>query len=137
MDCVDKETLSVNEKITTLCGTGSHVHFTLSFMKLSVTTEPQWLTALFILCRKEATWLQTAAYEKGQPEMTAAIFASWVNNELLPNSHLPLGFPRSITPCTACKWLHDLGFSPTSYRKGVYIDGHEREDVIQYRKLYL
>lgn len=69
--------------------------------------------------------------------MTAARFSSWVNNDLLPNSHLPPGFPCSISPCTACKWLHDLGLNPTTYRKGVYVDGHEREDVIQCRKVYL
>ena len=30
-----------------------------------------------------------------------------------------------------------LGFRPTPYRKGVYVDGHERQDVIEYRKMYL
>ena len=44
-----RKSLCVKEKIT-LHGTGSRVRFTLSFMKLSVTIEPQWLTASFILC---------------------------------------------------------------------------------------
>jgi len=69
--------------------------------------------------------------------MTATTFANWVNVDLLPNSHLPPGFPRSITPCTDRKWLHDLGFSPKSNKKGLYFDGHEREDVVEYRKLHL
>ena len=38
---------------------------------------------------------------------------------------------------TARRWLHKLGFDPCSTRKGVYIDGHERSDVVEYRKLYL
>ena len=71
-------------------------------------------------CRKKAlSWLRESAYKKGQPNMTAATFAAWVNTDLLPNSHLSPGFPRSITPRTARKWLHDLGFSPRQYRKGL------------------
>ena len=37
----------------------------------------------------------------------------------------------------AVRWLHHLGFKPVSYRKGVYIDGHEREDVVRHRSQYL
>jgi len=33
--------------------------------------------------------------------------------------------------------LHKLGFSPSSTKKGVYIDGYERQDVVDYRKLFL
>ena len=69
--------------------------------------------------------------------LTAATFARWVNEDLLPNSHLPPVFPRSITPRTARKWLHELGFSPKLYKKGMYFDGHKREDVVEYCKLYL
>ena len=29
----------------------------------------------------------------------------------IPNTYLPPGFPQSITPRTARKWLHELGFS--------------------------
>ena len=89
-------------------------------------------------CRSQAFgWLRQHSYAKGDPVMTRTRFAHWVNNSLLPNVHLPPGFPHSISPRTASKWLHDLGFHPTPYRKGVYVDGHEREDVIQYRELYL
>ena len=69
--------------------------------------------------------------------MTASTFATWVNTDLLPNSHLPPGFPLSITPRTARKWLHDLGFSPRQYKKGLYFYGREREDVTEYRRIYL
>ena len=30
-----------------------------------------------------------------------------------------------------------MGFKPVSYKKGVYIDGHKREDVVKYRCEYL
>ena len=63
--------------------------------------------------------------------------ANWVNSDLLPNTHLPPGFPRSITPCTARRWSHDLGFSSQSSKEGLYFDGHEGEDKIEYRRIYL
>jgi len=65
--------------------------------------------------------------------MTASTFATWVNSDLFPNSHLSPGSPHSITTCTAAKWLHNLGFSPK--RVYTYFDGHEWEDIKEYRKL--
>jgi hypothetical protein len=32
------------------------------------------------------------------------------------------------------KWLNRLGFYATKEKKGVYVDGHERADVIEYRQ---
>ena len=65
------------------------------------------------------------------------MFCEWINNQLLTSTTLPPGYPRSISNRTACRWLHDLGFQPVSHQKGVYIDGHEREDVVESRKDYL
>ena len=42
-----------------------------------------------------------------------------------------------ICTTTASLWLHDMGFSYKQFSKGVYFDGHEREDVVKDRKLYL
>ena len=57
-------------------------------------------------------------------------FSAWV----LPFLSLPPGFPRKISLETARKLLYDLGFERTdSGKKGVYIDGHERPDVVQER----
>ena len=89
-------------------------------------------------CRRQACeWIRQNASLKGKPNMTAAMFTSWVNRELLPNSDLPPGCPQVISERTAAKWLNQLGFHPYSLKKGVYIDGHERDDVVQYRKLFL
>ena len=65
-------------------------------------------------------------------------FCNWVNGTLLPmvRTHHP-NIPSSVSNHTVCLWLHKLGFKPSSTRKGVYIDGHERDDVVKYRKLYL
>lgn len=35
---------------------------------------------------------------------------------------------------TVERWLHDLGFSWRDEPKGLYKDGHEREDVVEYRQ---
>ena len=35
---------------------------------------------------------------------------------------------------TARRWLHKMGFGWTEVRKDVYVDGHEREDVVAYRR---
>jgi hypothetical protein len=39
----------------------------------------------------------------------------------------------SITASTAVRWLRKLGFEWREVRKGVFIDGHEKEDVVDYR----
>ena len=74
---------------------------------------------------------------KGKPNMTLYTFCHWVNETLLQNSVLVPGYPRRIGLETARKWLHELGFSKISVKKGTYIDGHEREDVVEYRNKFL
>ena len=89
-------------------------------------------------CRKRAlVWVQGHVYNKGGPVMTAADFVHFVNSSLLPSAELPQSYPQYISLRTASSWLHQLGFKPTSHRKGLYIDGHERKDVVEYRKLFL
>ncbi|RIA99536.1 hypothetical protein C1645_811341 [Glomus cerebriforme] len=44
---------------------------------------------------------------------------------------------KSISIKTSCVWLKKLGVAPQSIKKGIYFDGHEREDVIEYRKEFL
>ena len=70
-------------------------------------------------------------------ERTAQSFSVWVNEDLLPSSHLPPHFPRRVSFHTSMRWLHHLGFKPVSHRKGVYIDGHERDDVVLHHGKYL
>jgi hypothetical protein len=51
-----------------------------------------------------------------------------------------LGFDlgrQRISECCAHHWLHKLGYGVTEVRKGVYVDGHERPDVIEYRRKFL
>ena len=66
-----------------------------------------------------------------KPNQTAVAFCSCLNNELLPlvRQHHPSS-QLEVSVQTATRWLHKLGFSPTSTIKGIYIDGHERADVV-------
>ena len=38
---------------------------------------------------------------------------------------------------TATRWLNILGYSFQQYHQGIYYDGHERDDILQYRKVFL
>jgi hypothetical protein len=39
----------------------------------------------------------------------------------------------SIAKCTACRWLGKLGWQHGRHQNGMYADGHERKDVVEYR----
>jgi hypothetical protein len=40
----------------------------------------------------------------------------------------------SVTVQTIVRWLHRLGMTYDEVRKGIYKDGHEREDVVKDRQ---
>jgi hypothetical protein len=40
---------------------------------------------------------------------------------------------KKLSEQTARQWLIKLGWWQTTLKKGVYMDGHERPDVINYR----
>lgn len=42
-----------------------------------------------------------------------------------------------VSLSTASNWFHDMGFSYKQFSKGLYFDGHERDDVVETRKSYL
>ena len=87
---------------------------------------------------KAATkFVRENANVKGKPNMTSIDFCQWVNNHLLKNSTLEPGFPRNVSLSTSLRWLHHLGFEVLSPKKGVFVDGHERPDVVAQRKEFL
>lgn len=51
----------------------------------------------------------------------------------------PKGFqaPVEIKSRTARRWLHKLGFEYKDVKKDVFVDGHERPDVIEDREQFL
>ena len=84
------------------------------------------------------SWVRSHSYKQGESNMTAMDFCTWVNSVLLPMVlEKDSKAPDKITVRTARQWLHWLGFELTTTKKGVYIDGHERADVVEYRKLYI
>ena len=63
-------------------------------------------------------------------------FAEWTRRHL----HHEIGLPAAveINERTATRWLHVLNYNlGDSSRKGTYFDGHERADVVEYRKMFL
>ena len=56
---------------------------------------------------------------------------------LLLSHVLPPHFPRTISVRTANRWLHNLGFTPKSHKKGSYVDGHERKDAVKSHEEFL
>lgn len=44
---------------------------------------------------------------------------------------------QKISEGSARRWLAKLGYELKEVKKGVYVDGHEREDVVAYRKQFL
>ena len=78
--------------------------------------------------RKEAKqFVLENGYVKGRPNLTLQQFVTWLkeSNDV------------EICTATASLWLHDMGFSYKQFSKGVYFDGHERDDVVRARELYL
>ena len=89
------------------------------------------------LRERASEFVRANAFENGEPNMTSISSLKFVNNELLPSHHLSAHFPRIVSLRTAMSWLHNLAFKPVSHRKGIYSDGHEREDVVKHRDEYL
>jgi hypothetical protein len=89
------------------------------------------------LNRKATVFIRENANVKGQPNRTVGKFCQWVNDNLLVNTTLEPGFPQKIGIETARKWMHELGFSVVQKKKGTFVDGHERDDVVNYRNIFL
>ena len=64
------------------------------------------------------------------------IFAKWVIDSLHQNQELSILSPVNIHVNTALRLMHVLGFPSAEHKKGTYTDGHERPDVVAYRKMY-
>ena len=66
------------------------------------------------LNHKAAEWVREHAFVKGQPNMTAQSFCDWTKNTLLPSSHLPPHFPRTVFPENSCTLAPSPGVQPSS-----------------------
>ena len=77
------------------------------------------------------TWLRSQTPDS----ISGRTFSHWVRTQL--HTELELRDVVDIRERTAQRWLRYLGFKPTVYQQGLYFDGHERPDVVTYRKLFL
>ena len=59
-----------------------------------------------------------------------------VNKTIVPGLGLDLGKTMISENC-ARHWLKRLGYELTTAKKGIYVDGHERPDVMDYCKTFL
>jgi hypothetical protein len=59
-----------------------------------------------------------------------------VNTVIIPALGLDLGGQKISENC-AQRWLVKLGYELKEVKKGMYVDGHECEDVVEYWKTYL
>ena len=64
-------------------------------------------------------------------EVTPSRFARMLNERILPS--LGYNLRGNLSERTARRWLVRLGWRNKLLRKGVYMDGHERPDVVEYR----
>jgi len=64
--------------------------------------------------------------------VTSDNFRMAINEEILPR--LMISCSKGICRTSTYNWLLRLGFYKSEVKKGVYVDGHEREDVVAYRQ---
>lgn len=78
--------------------------------------------------------VQTVArtYLTGLPmgEVTPSHFCCMLNECILPS--LGYTLTNGLSERTAQRWLVNLGWRSKVLRKGIYMDGHERPDVVEY-----
>jgi hypothetical protein len=69
-------------------------------------------------------------------DVTPYLLQKHVNEVILPGmSHSKKG--EFISEKTATRWLKALGWVWSEVKKGIYVDGHERADVVAYRQGFL
>ena len=84
---------------------------------------------------KMTVWLREKVADRNY-NLTARKFQQWLNT-YLSSLELPEGYPRSVSERTALQYMRRLGFTHAPYKQGIYVDGHERADVVAYRKKFL
>src|SRR5262249_19872730 len=62
-------------------------------------------------------------------------FTEFIETEVIPG--LGIEWKTTISERTARVWLEKLGWEYKDHSKDVYFDGHERDDVVEYRRNFL
>ena len=73
--------------------------------------------------------------EASKVDRSPAKLCVWVNATLLLEL---LGIEtQTVSVWTVRTWMDSLGYKYGVWKKGVYVDGHERSDVVEYREKFL
>ena len=72
-------------------------------------------------------YVRANSCKRGEPNLMADMFQKWAQEQ----------FECEISNETARLWLRSLGFAQKYHKKGVYFDGHERQDVVEYREQFV
>jgi hypothetical protein len=59
----------------------------------------------------------------------------WINESLLVEITGYVG--HNVSERTVRRWMNTVGYKYGIWKKGIFIDGHERADVVEYRKEFL
>ncbi|KAF8179909.1 hypothetical protein BJ912DRAFT_1062706 [Pholiota molesta] len=105
------------------------------FEQLPIEHRGGYKNARTLLCdervkKSSLDFLQVSRLPSGK--VTPKIFQNALNTTILPD--LGITTARPLCKRTAARWLIKLGWRHTLIRKGVYMDGHERVDVVEYRQ---
>lgn len=67
-------------------------------------------------------------------QITPRTLTKEMNEIIIPKLQIE---KKHISESTAKCWMIRMGYEHKTYQKGVYMDGHERTDVVQYRTQFL
>ncbi len=77
------------------------------------------------------TWTRDWLTSQKTGEVTPCQLQYALNQTIFPELNITL--TKGISECTARHWLIRLGWHWTVMQKGVYMNGHEHADVVEYR----
>ncbi|CAB1114169.1 unnamed protein product [Ectocarpus sp. CCAP 1310/34] len=69
--------------------------------------------------------------KKDEPRLRIADVQKWINEELLKDE---LAGTKGVSRRTVHKWMQKLGFRWSRHHKCVYVDGHNRPDIVNDRR---
>lgn len=91
------------------------------------------------LAREVGKYLLSDEHEQAVlQDLRELVNAKVIGEEASGHRPLAAGYKRkSIRARSARWWLRKLGYQYKDIQKGIYFDGHERSDVIDYHNLFL
>jgi len=119
-------------------GVGTHfacqIHFLACHYQLFEQLPPQkqgkYLNRSLLNDKQVQAAVRTYLMGLSTGEVTPSCFCCMLNERILPL--LRYALKNDLLLCTAWRWLVRLGWRNKLLRKGVYMDGHERPDVVKY-----